>query len=370
VGLDFDVYRAAGNSVLHGTSVFDPALATSMRYPLPFTYPPLAALLAVPFALVGNRMGLALWDAVSVVALAFVVRAAARPLLRRQTRPILALTLAVLVALALTPVVAALDLGQVGIPLMAMCLFDCVLERPRWPRGVMIGIATAVKLLPGIFIPYLWLTGRRRAAATATAVAVACSLATFLILPHDSHVFWTEHVFDNSRVGNITYFSNQSLYGMARRALGAHTGIALVLWLPLAAVVVGFGLRHAVLASRRGQELLGVSMIALVGALVSPVSWVHHLVWIVPVLAVVIGDATDRRRVVLALSVAAWFVLRLPYLARSIPDGWGLAWLAGPLKDSYGLACLVLLFVLPRLVSARSPRAEPPRPARVVPSSS
>ena len=370
LGLDFDVYRAAGNSVLHGASVFDPALSSSMRHPLPFTYPPLAALFAVPFALVGNRVGFALWDAVSVVALLFVVRVTAQPFLRRQTRPVLALTLAVLVALALTPVVAALDLGQVGIPLMALCLFDCVLERPRLPRGVMIGIATAVKLLPGIFIPYLWLTGRRRAAATATAVFAGCSLATFAFLPRDSHVFWTSRVFDNSRVGRITYFTNQSLYGMARRAFGAHTGLVLALWVPVAVVVVGFGLRHAVLASRRGQELLGISMTALVGVLVSPVSWVHHLVWIVPVLAVLIGDTTDRRRVTLAVSIAAFFALRLPYLANSIPPGWGFAWLAGPLKDSYGLTCLALLFALPRLVIPMSSRAEPRRPAPAVPPSS
>ncbi len=54
--------------------------------------------------------------------------------------------------------------GQVGIVLMALCLFDCLPRPTRLPRGALVGLATAVKLVPGIFIPYLWLTGRRRAA--------------------------------------------------------------------------------------------------------------------------------------------------------------------------------------------------------------
>ncbi len=367
LALDYDVYRAAGNAVVHGTSVFDPALNAQMRYPLPFTYPPVAALLAAPLALVGNHVGFALWDAVSVIVLVLVVRSAGQPFLRRLSRPGFGLTLVVLVALALAPVVVALDLGQVGIPLMAMCMFDCTLERTRWPRGLMIGIATAVKLLPAIFIPYLWLSGRRRAAITASATTAALSVAALVLLPSDSHTFWTDRVFDSSRVGSSSYFSNQSLQGMLRRALGVW---ASPLWLVLSALVIVGGLWVATRASQRGQELLGVSLVALAGVLASPVSWVHHLVWIVPVLVVLIGDATDRRRVTIALCLATLFAARLPYLAWSLPHGWGFAWLAGPLKDSYGLACLALLFALPRLVAPTTPRAEPRRRAPAVPSSS
>lgn len=117
---------------------------------------------------------------------------------------------------------------------------------------------------------------RRRIAAATFAVV---SLAGAIVTPGDSRTFWTTRVFDNSRVGDLGYVANQSLNGVFVRAFGGHEQ---VVWLVAAAVVVGFGLRRAVGASLGGNEMLGVALVALVGLLVSPVSWIHHLVWVVP----------------------------------------------------------------------------------------
>ncbi len=126
---------------------------------------------------------------------------------------------------------------------------------------------------------------------------VVLSSAAAALTPSDSKTFWTSRVFDNSRVGNLGYVSNQSLNGILVRAVGRDDH---ALWLLLGALVVVFGLGHAIAASRQGRELLGIALVALVGLLVSPVSWIHHLVWAVPVLAVLVGDGTDRRRVAIA----------------------------------------------------------------------
>jgi alpha-1,2-mannosyltransferase len=115
--------------------------------------------LAVPFALIGDHLGNALWNVTSIVALVFVVRAATKPLVRRFSNPGLALAVVCTIALALTPVQDEIGFGQVGIVLMAMCFFDCAQPRTRWPRGLLVGAATAIKLVPGAFIPYLWLSG-------------------------------------------------------------------------------------------------------------------------------------------------------------------------------------------------------------------
>ncbi len=364
-GIDFDVYRAAGKAVLHGKSLFSPWLQQQMGKPLPYTYPPAAALAAVPFMAVNGVGGYLIWNAISLVLLFFVVKRAARPLLERAEHPGVMLLFVVLLAYSLTPVQDEIGFGQVGIVLMAMCFFDCVPEKRRWPRGLLVGIATAVKLIPGLFIPYLWFSGRRRAAIVATGTAIACSLVGWIVLPADSHTFWTSDVFNNSRVGNNSYFSNQSLNGMLRRAFGDHVN---ALFLVLAVVIAIYGLRQAVIAARAGDHLLGISMTALTGMLVSPVSWIHHLVWLAVVLLVLAGDGSNRRRVVLALGLALFFSLRVPYIGDPLPAGWGYAWLAGPLKDAYGLACLALLFTLPRLTS--STRAAPQPPAPAVPASS
>jgi alpha-1,2-mannosyltransferase len=352
-GYDFDVYRIAGSAVVHRESLFGPWMGQHMAHPLPLTYPPLAAVVAVPFALIGDVLGFALWNIASIVALGFVVRAVTKPLVQRFPNAGATLAFAIVVALVLTPVQDELGFGQVGIMLMTMCFFDCALETTPWPRGTLIGAATAIKLLPGIFIPYLWLTGRRRAAYVSVATFAVLSLLAAVVTPSDSKSFWTSRIFDNSRVGNNAYVSNQSLNGMLRRALGSGAGTQII-WIVLVAAVVGFGLQRAALAHRRGDELLGMTLAALVGILVSPVSWIHHLVWVVPALAVLIGDATDRRRVTLAVTLAALFTLRLPYLGDNIPAGWHLSFVAAVLRDSYGLACVFLLVTLATFAARRA----------------
>ena len=73
--------------------------------------------------------------------------------------------------------------GQVDTVLLAMAVADCAARAPRWPRGALVGLATAIKLVPGVFIVYLWLSGRRRAAVTAAAAALAWTLGAWLLLP-------------------------------------------------------------------------------------------------------------------------------------------------------------------------------------------
>jgi alpha-1,2-mannosyltransferase len=345
---DLAVYRAAGAAVVHGHSVFGSHVADQLRIPLPFIYPPFAALLATPFTGVGETSANLAWTAVTVVLLAAVVSICFAPLVRRFGRagPI-ALVLALLAVAALSPVEDHLRFGQVGIPLMACCILDCMVERPRWPRGALIGIATAVKLVPAIFIPYLWLSGRRRAAGVATAAFGACTLLGFVVVPGDSWDFFRSKIFQPT---SPAYFTNQSLEGILQRALG---GPWRVFWIAAVVIVVVYGLKTAVEASGRGDELRGVAIIGLVSVLVSPISWIHHLVWVVPAIAVIIGAGRDRRRVAIGFLVAALFVARLPYFGH---DEIKTGLLATLLQDSYGFICIALLFHLARGV--RAPVAE------------
>jgi alpha-1,2-mannosyltransferase len=87
--------------------------------------------------------------------------------------------------------------------------------------------------------------------------------------------------------------------------------------------------------------------------LVSPISWIHHLVWIVPVLAVILGAGRDPKRVVIAFLVAALFVARLPYFGH---DELQTGLLAAFLKDSYTFVCVALLVYLARGIPAGEER--------------
>ena len=52
--------------------------------------------------------------------------------------------------------------------------------------------------------------------------------------------------------------------------------------LPVLVVAAAGGLWLAAVAYRRSSPMLGVLICAGTGLLVSPISWVHHMVWVVP----------------------------------------------------------------------------------------
>ena len=157
-----------------------------------------------------------------------------------------------------------------------------------------------------------------------------------------------------------TFFTNQSLEGILERAISGPWRLA---WVASVAVVVTFGMWQAVVASLAGDELRGVAITGLVGVLVSPVSWIHHLVWIIPALAVIVGRGNDKRRIALAFVLAALFVARLPYVGHDELHERGA--LASLLEDSFGLLCLgVLVYLteplrLARRVSAKRATRSP-----------
>ena len=57
------------------------------------------------------------------------------------------------------------------------------------------GLAAAVKLTPLVFVVYLMLTGRMRAAVTAMATFAAAVGVGFLVAPADSVTYWLEGTF-------------------------------------------------------------------------------------------------------------------------------------------------------------------------------
>ncbi len=359
---DLAVYRAAGRAITHGHSVYGAYVADQLRVPLPFIYPPIAALLATPFTYLGETPANLLWTAVTVGLLVVVVRVCFAPLLERFGRhaPI-ALVLAVGAMAALAPVEEHLRFGQVGIPLLACCVLDCMLPRTRWPRGLLVGVAAAFKLVPGIFIPYLALTRRWRAAGTAAATFVGFSLLGVAVAPADSWRFWTDKMFEPT---SPTFFTNQSLEGILQRAI---SGPWRLVWVASVAVIIVFGLWRAVVSSLAGDELRGVAITGLVGVLVSPISWIHHLVWIIPALAVIVGRGNDKRRVAFAFVLAALFVARLPYVGHNQLHSEGT--LAAWLEDSYGLLCLgVLVYLTDPLPLARRMLARRATRSRATPA--
>ena len=182
--VDLAVYRTGGLSVLQGQPLY--TVLTQPPQLLPFTYPPVAALFAVPLALMPWSAAQLAWVPFIYGPLAVVIWFAFAPLLRRVPGPDCGRPASRSCSPAcayLFPLRDEMRFGQVDMVLLAMAVADCAARAPRWPRGALVGLATAIKLVPGVFIVYLWLSGRRRAAVTAAAAALAWTLGAWLLLP-------------------------------------------------------------------------------------------------------------------------------------------------------------------------------------------
>jgi alpha-1,2-mannosyltransferase len=200
-------------------------------------------------------------------------------------------------AVWLEPVFSNLRYGQVNAMLMLLVVADFALAgRRRWPFGLLIGVAAAFKIVPGIFILYLLLTRRFRAAITSIVTVVVLTGLSFAIRPSDSIKFWFGSTFSNSdRVAGsegVASVYNQSLHGVAARFFGDSAGNVVYYLLALVVLVVGMGLARA--AYRSGEEAAGVITTALTALLISPISWSEHWVWLVPVL-ILLADAARRK---------------------------------------------------------------------------
>jgi alpha-1,2-mannosyltransferase len=278
--VDLTVYRDGGQAVLDGAHLY------SLRFPgdLAFTYPPLPALAFTALAPAGMTVLRPLVTAGSIVLLPITLGFALRlePVASWRTRDqtVRLALLASAAALWLEPMWTTLRYGQIDVLIAALILYD--LSRPdssRW-KGAGIGLATALKLTPGIFVAYLLLTRRYRAATVSLSVFAATVALGFAAIPGDSSEYWGGAFIDPGRVGRIENAANQSLRGALARLL--HTTNVETWWLCSAALIGVAGIALAVRAGRRGDDAHGFSLCALTGLLISPISWSHHWVLAIP----------------------------------------------------------------------------------------
>jgi alpha-1,2-mannosyltransferase len=214
-------------------------------------------------------------------------------------------------SVALEPVRETLYFGQVNALLMVLVVADCLVRSPRWPRGALVGIAAAVKLTPAVFVLFFLLRGDRRAALTA-AVSFLCATAVgFLVSWSNSVRFWTHEAFFSSQFRGMSNEMNQSL-----KVLLVRFGVdPKVLWPLLAVAVLGvtaIGMRRAFAA---GWPTWALSLNALGTLLISPVSYSHHWVWIVPILVTgaVFAWRTRRASVIAAVAAGALLFVVAPH---------------------------------------------------------
>ncbi|HTW00367.1 MAG TPA: glycosyltransferase 87 family protein [Streptosporangiaceae bacterium] len=291
---DLNIYNHAGLITRHAT---DTLYTWHFRPGVQYLYTPFAALGFAAGSLVPWAVLRWLMTAASLAAMIVTVWVTFGQLGWRGRRRTAAVLGVGAVALWTEPVLRSLQVGQIELLLMALIAWDmCQPEGRRW-KGVGIGVAAGIKLVPLIFIPYLLLAGKVRQAAVALGVFVATAVIGFVALPHDSVKWWLTGYFlhaGNFEKTSLGSLLNQSLLAMITRT-PAGAGSVTALWLLLAALLGCLGLGSAAVLARTGRLTAGWVTCAVTGVLISPISWDNHWVWIVPV-GVLLVDAAVRAR--------------------------------------------------------------------------
>lgn len=336
--IDIDVYRMGGQAWLDGRPLYADGTMFHTRggLDLPFTYPPLAAVVFSPFAWLSldvSSVAITLTTLVLLIASTVIVltgldvwpntspgrtrgwaRVTFEPAWMRRCW--LAAAIVAPAIIYLEPIRSNFDFGQINVVLMTLVIADCVPRRTPWPRGMLLGVAIALKLTPAVFLLYFLLRRDTRALLVTAASAITATLAGFAFAWRDSWEYWTETVRNTDRIGTVTLNTNQNIAGVLAR-LGLGEDARFVVWTLACFAVLGltvWAARRVSPASGRcpqnaDQSILALICVAMFGLVVSPASWSHHWVWVLPTVLVSTVVALRHRHVALGLVTLAGIAL-------------------------------------------------------------
>jgi alpha-1,2-mannosyltransferase len=340
IPLDFQVYRDGALNMVHRGNTYHTRFTWAHLY---FTYPPFALLLLSALVVSSPIAALATWWLLSVLALVTVIALCLRELtaLRRYNLWLVAAAVGGASCLYLQPLRSNMNFGQINFFLMLAVAYDLIRVRNR-SRGILTGLAAAIKLTPLLYAFYFLLSRARASAGRAGGVFVVAGVVGWLVLPRDSVTFWFHQAFSPERKGNPANPLNQSWFGFAGHVFASSSAWRDVAWVVLCAITLWFGLslaRRFIAQSRPVDALLAL---ALTEVLVSPISWAHHWSWVVLIPLVLAARWRERPL------VAVWMVVVLAVCVVAPYRWYHLSWCShGLVYDVLGYSLVLSGAALP-----------------------
>ncbi|MCI2418963.1 glycosyltransferase 87 family protein [Saccharopolyspora sp. K220] len=375
--IDGEVYRLGAQALLAGRDLYHNLPATESGLLLPFIYPPFAAILFAPLALipkVGSTAVIMLVSHVALLITLYVVLKASNFLHAHRDKVLLVAAAVLPLATISEPVLETITYAQINIVLMALVAVDCLwrtdgTKKLPYPRGLLIGVAAGIKLTPLVFLLLPLLRRDVRTIVTALLTFLGTALLGFAVTFDNARRFWLQEMLASSNVSfgpqftgdASTYAGNQSLRSMlSKMSMPSLTAVFAVLAV-LVLVLAVLGMVHAI---RQRDLPTAMTINAVLGLLVSPISWSHHWVWAIPGLVLLLGAAYVRRNwpLLLATALVAGFFMMGPHWKMPQGDGLELRWnifeqLIGNAYVYFGLA--YLLYNAVRWWQARRSAAKP-----------
>lgn len=326
--VDLDVYRLGVQAWWNGAPVYGTLPVTAVGLELPYIYPPFATVVLSPLAMLAWVPSAVVMMLLSLASLVVVLYLCVRRTWEAGGRRGAVVGTAVMLPFALLtePVRDTVWFGQVNLLLMALVALDCLVKNPRWPRGVLVGIAAAIKLTPAIFLLYFLVRKDFRASVWCVVSGVVTTAIGFAVDWGGSITFWFDaHTGLRSQSGS-PFVTNQTAWSLLHRFGLSATG-ELITWIVVLAVLLTLtvaGIRRAGASAPLAMVITGGF-----GLLASPTSWGHHWVYCVPAVAVMLYFAyrTHSRRwwAATVITAAVFWAAAFYYMptVNGDPHGWG-----------------------------------------------
>jgi alpha-1,2-mannosyltransferase len=370
-GYDFSAYWAAADRLLNGAGLYTAAQLAGPYAPQAqylYLYPPPLATAVTPLAALfptDYRAGAWIWTGIGAAILLWAVlmlwrseRLADRfPVLEGRGRWLL-----VAAAFAFPPVVGELVLGNVHLLLLGLLTIAWLGIRQGTPRGelaagIAVGLASVIKVFPGVLIVWFLLTRRYRAAA---GVAIGAAAFALLTLPITGIEPWTQFP---------TVLANLSAPSDTTDTLAPTVWLAAVVGFTPARIVITLaGLAILAVAARAstadqraedGSLAFGdrhaptsrsFALAVTIAVLVAPALYHHYLALLVLPMLLGLGAGVPLR----------WLVLSYLLMWGGTQGALGdLAWIVNRAMPTLGALVLLASLAMP----LRSPIRQPLAPA-------
>jgi hypothetical protein len=285
---------------------------------------PAVALTHVPFLPFGNENGARLFRLVSLLEMIGAIVLVAWSLSPPARAPAAMLGCAAL--FFGFPMVKGLSLGQgTGLVMLALAVGVFGAARGRWGlAGAGLGVATALKLSPGLLVLYLLLRGKTRAVKSAVVSALALTVGAALVGRPDDVLVWVRDVSPQVSKGTISAFNQSAVGALARLTTStpdfwSHAGPGA--WYVVAYAMWGLAL-FGLWRLRRGRAFdpLELGVLILVVLVAGPLSWDHYYAWaLLPLVLVLDLDRWRGRSVRQCLVLVGVLVIATWWTRHAIP---------------------------------------------------
>jgi alpha-1,2-mannosyltransferase len=119
---------------------------------------------------------------------------------------------------------------------------------------------------------------------------------SLVVVGDQARYYFTDLLGDARRVGPIGTVFNQSWRGGISRILGHDAGYGPAVLIGIAVTAVLALLAWRAIGGSDGDRLGAIIIVSLFGLLLSPISWTHHWVWLLPLIMWLLhGSLRDRR---------------------------------------------------------------------------